>query len=218
VSISIPTSLFANQFNSNSQDGLLFLNGPLVSIYSGDKLPALSLVASNSALGSVPGYYGSSAGPLLVRTNLTFKAVAGSSYAISVDGCNGSEGSFDISLQSDIYAAFFDGQVSLGSGWYYLSMTNQFFGYYLMTDYPYVYHMDLGWEYFIDAHNGEQGAYVYDFQTGHFWYTSPQLLPNLYDFSLQAWLYYFPDTTRIGHYTTDPRYFYDFGNKTIITQ
>ena len=36
---------------------------------------------------------------------------------------------------------------------------------------------------------------------------STTLFPYLYDFTLNDWLYYFPDTKNPGHYTTNPRFF-----------
>ena len=54
--------------------------------------------------------------------------------------------------------------------------------------------------------------YLYDFASNTFFYTSPSFpFPYLYDFSLKAFLYYFPDTNNAGHYTSNPRYFYNFG-------
>jgi hypothetical protein len=54
--------------------------------------------------------------------------------------------------------------------------------------------------------------------SNHFFYTSPSFpFPYLYDFSLNTVLYYFPDPNRPGHYTTNPRYFYDFATGQIIT-
>jgi hypothetical protein len=42
--------------------------------------------------------------------------------------------------------------------------------------------------------------------------------PYLYDFSLNALLYYYPDAGKPGHYTTNPRYFYNFATGQIITK
>jgi hypothetical protein len=117
------------------------------------------------------------------------------------------------------YPAFFNGQAALGSGVYYLAFANGTpFGYYNLDDFgfPWFYHYDMGFEYFIDANDGEDGAYLYDQTSGSFWYTSPTLFPDVYDFTLKAWLYYFPDTTKTGHYTTNPRFFYNFATSQII--
>jgi hypothetical protein len=67
------------------------------------------------------------------------------------------------------------------------------------------YHYDMGFEAFIDGGNG--AAYIYDFTSGHWWYTSAGLFPYLYDFTLSTFIYYFPDTKNPGHYTMNPCYF-----------
>lgn len=114
---------------------------------------------------------------------------------------------------------FFTGQIFLGNSVYYLSPTNgQVFGYYSTLVFPYVYHYDMGWEYFIDAQNATHGAYLYDFASSTFFYTDPTLFPYLYDFSLNAWLYYYPDHTNPGHYTSNPRKFADLTHGGIINK
>jgi hypothetical protein len=118
------------------------------------------------------------------------------------------------------HPAFFRGEVALSGGVYYLQFpgNNNVFGYYNYQVFPWLYHYDLGFEYFIDAQNGSGGAYLYDSASGHFFYTSPSFpFPYLYDFSLMALLYYYPDTSLAGHYTTSPRYFYNFSTGKIIT-
>jgi YD repeat-containing protein len=103
-------------------------------------------------------------------------------------------------------AIFFNGEAFLGSGVYYLQFPNgTLFGYYNLTNFPIFYHYDMGFESFIDGGNG--AAYLYDFMSGHWWYTSASLFPYLYDFTLKTFIYYFPDTKNPGHYTTNPRYF-----------
>ena len=115
--------------------------------------------------------------------------------------------------------SFFNGEFNLGGDVYYLAAdTNHIFGFYSLLSFPYVYHFDLGFEYFIDANNGDHGAYFYDFTSGTFFYSSPSLFPYIYDFSLSTWLYYYPDTTKPGHGTTNPRYFYNFNTSQIITK
>ncbi len=112
--------------------------------------------------------------------------------------------------------AFFTGAVSLGGSVYYLQFPNgNLFGYYNFLNFPILYHYDLGFEAFVDGGNGD--AYLYDFATGHWFYTSPSLFPTLYDFSLTSWLYYFPDPNNPGHYTTNPRYFSNLVTGDIFT-
>ena len=112
------------------------------------------------------------------------------------------------------------GEVPLGNGVYYLQFPNGTpFGYYTyLTDPRWIYHFDMGFEYWFDANDGQSGIYFYDFSSSHFFYTSPSFpFPYLYDFSLNTVLYYFPDPNNPGHYTTNPRYFYNFATGQIIT-
>jgi streptogramin lyase len=118
------------------------------------------------------------------------------------------------------HPAFFAGEVALSNGVYYLQFANgTAFGYYsYLTDPHYIYHFDLGYEYVADPNDGKSSAYLYDFASNHWWYTSPTFaFPYVYDFSLSAILYYYPDTKNAGHYTTSPRYFYDFANGQVVT-
>ena len=122
---------------------------------------------------------------------------------------------------SSSHPAFFSGEVPLTNGVYYLRFTNgNYFGYYsYLTDPAYIYHFDLGFEYVFAANDGESGVYLYDFASSDFLYTSATFpFPYLYDFSLQSTLYYYLDTTTPGHYTSNPRYFFDFNTGTIITK
>ncbi len=119
------------------------------------------------------------------------------------------------------HPAFFAGETALSNGVYYLTFPNgNYFGYYsYFSDPHYIYHFDMGYEYWIDAADGNGGIYFYDFTSGHFFYTSPKFpFPYLYDFSLNSFLYYYPNTSVSGHYTTDPRYFYNFTTGKIFTQ
>ncbi len=119
-----------------------------------------------------------------------------------------------------IHPAFFSGEVSLGNGVYYLQFPNGTpFGYYAyLTDQNFIYHFDMGFEYLFDANDANHGIFFYDFMSNHFFYTSPSFpFPYLYDFSLNSVLYYYPDPNNPGHYTTNPRYFYNFATGQIIT-
>jgi YD repeat-containing protein len=113
-------------------------------------------------------------------------------------------------------AVFFNGEVSLGSGVDYLQFSNgNLFGYYNLTNFPIFYHYDMGFEAFVDGGSG--AAYMFDFASSHWFYTSSALFPYLYDFTLNSWLYYFPDTKNPGHYTTNPRYFTNLATGNIFT-
>jgi len=83
------------------------------------------------------------------------------------------------------------------------------FGHYTYNAYPLVYEYNLGYEYTFDAGGG--GVYLYDYSSGHFWYTQASYFPFVYDFTLQAFLYYY-------NVNTPHRHFYDFNTSTIITE
>ena len=113
-------------------------------------------------------------------------------------------------------AAFFIGQVSLGSGVEYLQFPDGIvFGYYTFVASTIFYHYDMGYEAFVPGSASD--VYLYDFTSSHWWYTSNTLFPYLYDFTLNSWLYYFPNTTNPGRYTSDPRYFSNLTTGKIIT-
>ena len=122
---------------------------------------------------------------------------------------------------STVHPAFFNGETPVGNGVYYLAFPNgNFFGYYsFLTNPNYIYHFDLGYEYVFDAADGQGGVYFYDFASNDFFYTSPVFpFPYLYDFDLKSVLYYYANPNLAGHYTTAPRYFYDFAAGRIITK
>ncbi len=79
-----------------------------------------------------------------------------------------------------------------------------------------LYHADLGFEY-VQAGGAAGSLYIYDFATGHWWYTSSPLFPYLYDFTLNAWIYYFPNTQALGRYTGNPRAFAHMATGQIFT-
>ena len=116
--------------------------------------------------------------------------------------------------------AFFNGETALGSGVYYLAFPGgNPFGYYtFLSDPAYVFHFDLGYEYVINAADGSDGVYLYDFQSSDFFYTSPVFpFPYLYDFNLRSAVYYYPDPNNPGRYNTNGvRYFYVFTTGQII--
>ncbi|MDB5071497.1 MAG: conserved repeat protein [Candidatus Eremiobacteraeota bacterium] len=124
-------------------------------------------------------------------------------------------------VASTPHAGFFAGEAALSNGVYYLRLPNgNPFGYYsYLPDPNYIYHFDAGYEYAIDANDGQGGVYLYDFASSHWWYTSRSFpFPYVYDFTLNALLYYYPDPAYAGdHYTSTPRYFYNFGTNQIIT-
>ena len=120
------------------------------------------------------------------------------------------------------HPSFFTGEDALSKGVYYLAFPNgRYFGYYAyLADPAYIYHFDMGYEYVLDAQDGNNGVYLYDFTSHDFFYTSPAFpFPYLFDFGLNTVLYYYPNSNNAGHYNTDGvRYFYDFATKKVIAK
>ena len=122
----------------------------------------------------------------------------------------------NIAIGAPAPAAFFNGQISLGGGVEYLQFPNStIFGYYTFVAGTIFYHYDMGYEAFVPGSGSD--VYLYDFTSGHWWYTSNTLFPYLYDFTLKTWIYYFPNTQSPGHYTTDPRYFSNLTTGQVFT-
>ena len=84
------------------------------------------------------------------------------------------------------------------------------FGHYSISSYPVVYQYNLGYEYVFPVNGGVGGVYLYDYTSGHFWYTQASYFPYLYDSSLNTFLYYYQANT-------PHRHFYDFGTGQVIT-
>lgn len=169
------------------------------------------------------GFDISPSGTAYLSNGNTFYTVDLNSGALTLLGSVGSVGNVTAGVTSFAIvtpppsAQFFTGQVELTNSFYYLAFSgDRFFGYYTFLFYPYLYHDDLGFEYFIDAKDGAGGAYLYDFKLGVFFFTSPSLFPYLYNFGTNSFFYCFPDTNRPGHYLTNPRVFYDFGKKDFV--
>lgn len=126
-------------------------------------------------------------------------------------------------LEADLaHPTFFIGEVALSNGVYYLRFpaNGNIFGYYAYLEDPrFIYHFDLGYEYLVPSNDGANGLYLYDFQSGSWFYTSSSFpFPYLYDFSLNATLYWFPDIYDSQRYTSHPRYFYNFATGQVITK
>ncbi len=104
---------------------------------------------------------------------------------------------------------FFNGEQTLSNGVDYLQFQDgSLFGYYApLADSSIIYHFDLGYEAVLPSGDTVGDVYLLDYQSGHWWYTGPNLFPYLYDFTLGAWIYYEPDPSNPGHYTTGPRKF-----------
>ena len=111
---------------------------------------------------------------------------------------------------------FFSGEGAvMTSPFFYLQFPDgNLFGYYGYLSSSILYHIDLGYEAFIPS--TADSIYFYDFASGHWWYSSASLFPILYDFTLGTWIYYIPDTTKPGHYTTNPRMFKNLTTGTVF--
>ncbi len=145
---------------------------------------------------------------------------AGQKYYFSL-GNDSSPAAFTFTGTITDEPGFFTGEAVLGDGVNYLAFADgKPFGYYsYLSDSRYFYHYDLGYEFVFDAKDGKNGVYLYDFASKTFFYTSPTFpFPYLYDFTLKTVLYYYPDTKKAGHYTTNPRDFYNFATGKIITK
>jgi hypothetical protein len=114
------------------------------------------------------------------------------------------------------HPAFFAGENLLSGIVYYLQFPDSnLFGYYEYLSSSILYHFDMGYEAFISAPGGS--IYFYDFGSGHWWYSSSSLFPYLYDFTLNTWIYYFPNSANPGHYTTNPREFVNLSTQKTFT-
>ena len=194
--------------NTNS-DCLGMTNGYYTSWTSGTTEPGSSGSGLFNSNGDLVGILSCGPGPTPICSN---------AYALQSKFAN-----FYSQIQRylDGHPAFFTGEVPVGDGAYYLQLPNGTpFGYYsYLTALRWIYHFDMGYEYWFDANDGRNGIFFYDSAANTFFYTSPSLpFPYLYDFGLNALLYYYPDASRPGHYTTNPRYFYNFATHQIITR
>jgi hypothetical protein len=161
----------------------------------------IALASGNSFTGSIP-----------------LPNLAPGQYCIGIDADNSNDPAFTLTFNTPVQGVtFFTGAVSVGAPWYYLQFSNgNLFGYYNFlqgsdsTASAVLYHADLGYEAELPGASAGS-AYLYDFASGHWWYTSSSLFPYIYDFTLGAWIYYFPNTQSPGHYTANPR---DFANLT----
>jgi hypothetical protein len=108
--------------------------------------------------------------------------------------------------------------VSGGGGTLFLQIPNgALFGYFGYLTGNWLYHVDLGYEYVVPGNDAANGIYMFDSKSGHWWYTAPGAFPYVYDFTIKAWLYYFPNQNVSGHYTTNPRYFANMTTSVIFT-
>ena len=159
---------------------------------------------------------GSSYAAITVTVNVASNAPASVTNQVSVSG--GGSATAGASDPTTIASGipFFAGSVNGGGGTQFLQFPNGIvFGYYGFLGGGWMFHLDMGYEY-VSPGNGPE-VYLWDMASGHWWYTNTTTFPYLYDFTLKAWLYYFPDTKNVGHYTTNPRYFVNMTTGQILT-
>ncbi len=176
---------------------------PPISISFTGNASASGSFTSTTVMATVPS--GAQSGPITITTSHG-SAITATGFTVGA---------------SSAHPPFFTGESALSNGIYYLAFpSGNYFGYYSYLSNPaYIFHFDLGYEYVFDANDGNSGVYLYDFASDTFFYSSPSFpFPYLYDFTRKSTLYYYPDTTSSGHYTANPRFFYDFGTGTIITK
>jgi uncharacterized repeat protein (TIGR01451 family) len=199
-----------------------------LTVSSGQSQYQLTISASPATGGIVTPASGAYYDP---GTVVPITAAANSGYAFagwsgSVANANSTSSSVTMNAAQAVVAnftssgsghtAFFAGEDFLGGSIYYLQFQDtNLFGYYGYLSSSILYHQDMGYEAFIPSTGGQ--IYFYDFAAGHWWYTSASLFPYLYDFTLNTWVYYFPDTTHPGHYTAKPRSFVNLGTGTTFS-
>lgn len=126
----------------------------------------------------------------------------GNFYGTTASGRNDAGTVFELS----IHPAFFNGEVSVGNGLYYLNLPHAFFGYYSYQYYPWLYHYWLGFDYVFGNPPGSS-LYLYDPSLTATLFTDPDSFPYFYDFQSNSWLWY---------YTGTSRWFYDFGTRGLF--
>ena len=84
----------------------------------------------------------------------------------------------------------FEGAVSLGSGWKYLT----WFGFFNDAQYPWVIHEKLGFVYVFGTRTGSVWIYISSIDMGWIW-TSSILAPFFYRIGDDSWLYFDTDST-----------------------
>jgi uncharacterized repeat protein (TIGR01451 family) len=155
--------------------------------------------------------------PITVTVNVAAAAASPLvSMATVTGGGSPNAAAADSTVPGPAHPPFFAGEITLSGDLYYLNLSNVPFGYYHDGVFPWIDHLDLGWEYFVAAQGGD-GAYFWDLTSQHWWYTSRAVFPYLYDFTLGVWLYYFPDARNPGRYTANPRFFANMTTGQIFT-
>jgi hypothetical protein len=83
----------------------------------------------------------------------------------------------------DVHPSFFQGETSVGGGFYSLP---GFGTYAYFPSQTAIYHLTLGIESFFSVTDANKGLYMTDQATQQIWYTTPTVFPYIYDFGTQA--------------------------------
>jgi len=167
---------------------------------------SVTAYAGNTALGSVGESLRSTYSDIPAQTfNLNYSGITSLVFYGNAENVAGNASPLltDISYTTPSNPL---GGSSQGGGLYY----SPWFGYFLYGSYPLVYEYNLGYEYVFPTTNG---VYLYDFKSGHFWYTQSNYFPYVYDFTLNSFLYYYTNNANGA-----ARFFYDFGINTLISE
>lgn len=184
---------------------------------------------TNTMVAGYKLYFGTSSGNYTITQDVGTNTMAtvsnlslGSNYFFTVTSytAGGIQSAPASELEVSIpISQFLFGQQTTTNGGYYLQFTNgNAFGFFAITASGWVNHADLGYEYLVPANDQKNGIYLYDWDSTTYWYTNPSVFPFLFDFTLGAWLYYYPDTNNPGHYTSNPRRFYDYATQQDINK
>lgn len=221
----VPASVAGMTFNCTVSDGLFpfSTNGTFTLITSASN--TYTITVPDYPLGSSQGTFSlspinNSMAALSLTDSLVGSLTMYIGYADKISGMyaiTAANGGFQVGTFRSPQMPFFTDEVDLGGDWYWLSEgPDHVFGYAYMGYFPYVFHADMGFEYFMDAGYATHGAYLYDFSDGAWLYTEPGMFPYMYDYTLGHWVWYEPKPKTTDHYTSNPRWFYDFTAKQWI--
>ena len=84
-------------------------------------------------------------------------------------------------------------------------LENDWFGFLIAEDYPYIQHLNHGYQYVADTTGNF--LYLYDYQLGTWLYTTRTLYPHLYAYGSATWVWY---TEGSGNGVNIPRWFYNY--------
>lgn len=112
-----------------------------------------------------------------------------------------SSNSFDFNVSgvgegADVATTWYDGASVLGGGW----LWSDWFGFFNVNQYPWVYHQEHGWLYAFAIDT--ESMFFWDDQMGTFFWTSDSVYPSIYRFSDSKWLFYQKESS-------NPRWFVD---------